>query len=946
MKSFLTSVFACGRVLFLLSLAFLALTPLYASGQEPYRGWEQSETEHFLIIFEPKDSHHAYELASFADETYTKISRALNHAPSGKIPVILAGRTAFANGSFAPMPNRITLYLTSPDDRFLGTRTENWLKTVFTHELTHYLHLTSPIGIGKYLAIFGPGMIAFNQVLMPLWWIEGLTVYAESVYSEGGRGDSPLFALQWEAPLLEEKMWSLAQGSYSSHMPPSGRYYLTGYLMVDYLVHHYGEETIIAINNQFTGFPFLGMDSAFRSHTGMTALEIFSAALKEQADKLASRSRFRTGTLFSPDEPGTYSLPYRTEAGLIGLTAHPDRTARMVRYGANETETSMLAVIPGADGLSFSASDDGLKVAYSRIHSTSWEYGAIGTAAVSYADIVLYNVDDDSSVWLTSGGRFLHPALSPDGKKLIAIEATGTRYRLVRIPMDGGDGEVLYDNPETSVYEPRFSPDGRSIAFIETSHGLSSLRIMDEDGIRSVVPPGRAEIRYPRFSGSDTLLFSSDVDGTFALYGADISSSKNTDGESSILLLARDPSGVLGAIRDGERYIYATATAEGQALRSIPATEVLNEPVIWKTEEHRPSGQEQSEEASKEFPTSRYHDIPRFSYWFPVLGLEFGDSTGGVYGVSASFDSLLQKNSVNLSATWQTAEQIISIYALYRHSPGPFVLEQQTAIGFSLNGGSGAGSVLESQTAVTVPLARKIGFRGTGLLHLAGMAYLGFDLSEGFALSQEKITLQYDWNESAPVTALFGRDGFLMGMSVSASQDKSAGNAWSPAFAFLSVQKAVAGRANHVVRLDADLGVSLTDHRISSILLPSNSPVSSASPWETHTDFRAKLRAGLSYSIPWAIDQPLPCYGGITGIGLTLKAESMAYLLDSGMAWEEDVYLSAELGITLKIGSLSAITPKIGVIYSPARNSVRGYVSMLGTTMGIGASSHRLIGVL
>lgn len=924
----------CSACIILFScLLFFSLVPLAAA--EPYEGWQRLTTDHFLIIFEPKDHKEALELASFADDVHAELTMALQYVPTGKIPVILAGRTAFANGSFGVMPNRITLYITSPDDRFMGARTAGWLRSVFTHELTHYIHLTSPVGIGKFLgASFGPGMVAFNQIFMPLWWIEGITVYAESAYSTGGRGDSPLFALQWQAPLQEQRMWSLAQGAYSSHLPPSGRYYPTGYVLVDYLVRHYGEDAITGINDKFTAFPFLGMNAAFRSITGKTPSRIFSAALREQVEEMLPRMGTQTGSSFSPEAPGTYSLPYRTEAGLLGLVTYPDQVASIVSYGEDGTGMTAPAMVPGADELSFSVSNDGLKAVYSRIHGSSLVQGAIGTAAVSYADLVLYNLQAGTSTWLTLEEKLFHPALSPDGSRLVAIEAVSSRYRLVEVSMADGSREVIYDNPASSVYEPRFSPDGKRIAFIEISQGLSSLRIWEEEKIRTAVPSGRAEIRSPRFSDDSTLLFSSDAEGSFNLYSVSLAASPD---ESSIHLLFRDPVGVLGAVRDGERYIFTTYTSDGQALRSIPVTDVTPEAVTWETAGTTSPGRAASDASGTESTISRYHDLPRFSYWLPVL--EWNSAGNAMFGATASFASLLQKNSLALTAVWQPADRVANILAAYQYSPGPFTLTQQAEFVFSLVKNTNPWGALASVTSLTLPLAQWHGVRGTGLLRAQGTAQLRLALPGGLYYSQETAVLQYDWNESSPATALFGRNAFQAGASVSFRQEAS--SSWQPIIissAFLSIKKAVAGRLNHVLGFDADVVGSHTNP-LTQVLLPSSVPVTPA--WEKYTGYRAKLRTGLSYSMPWAIDQPVPG-GGATGIGLTLKAETMGYLLDSGLAWEEDVYLSAELGVTLKLGSLSAVTPKLGIIYSPARKSTGVYISILGTALSMGSTTRRM----
>lgn len=192
--------------LVVLTLLLLGLfAPLVASSDLPYEGRREILTDRFQIIFEPQDAWAAQRIASFSDTVYENLTSLLEHAPKKRIPVILVSRNATANGLYSAFPPKITLYITSPAQRFLGSRTADWLHSLFVHELTHYIHLTSPVGPAKFLTpIFGPDVPAMNGLLMPGWWIEGLTTYTESTRSEGGRGDSPLFALTYRAPLYED----------------------------------------------------------------------------------------------------------------------------------------------------------------------------------------------------------------------------------------------------------------------------------------------------------------------------------------------------------------------------------------------------------------------------------------------------------------------------------------------------------------------------------------------------------------------------------------------------------------------------------------------------------------------------------------------------------------------------------------------------------------------
>ena len=70
---------------------------------------------------------------------------------------------------------------------FIGN-TDDWLRIVFTHEFTHIVHLDRSEGWARVVrGVFGRVPLAFPNVFLPTWQIEGLATYEESVVTGDGR---------------------------------------------------------------------------------------------------------------------------------------------------------------------------------------------------------------------------------------------------------------------------------------------------------------------------------------------------------------------------------------------------------------------------------------------------------------------------------------------------------------------------------------------------------------------------------------------------------------------------------------------------------------------------------------------------------------------------------------------------------------------------------------
>lgn len=111
------------------ALIFFLLIPIVTGWSLPR---SRITTEHFIFIFEKDNERWATEIASFAEDVYDSLTELLDNRPP-QIKVVIHSDVDTANGSFYPVPEHLNLYVTSPRDFFLGARTEDWLRSLFTH---------------------------------------------------------------------------------------------------------------------------------------------------------------------------------------------------------------------------------------------------------------------------------------------------------------------------------------------------------------------------------------------------------------------------------------------------------------------------------------------------------------------------------------------------------------------------------------------------------------------------------------------------------------------------------------------------------------------------------------------------------------------------------------------------------------------------------------------
>ena len=871
------------------------------------------ETQHFQLIFEPKTLEYAQEVASFADEVYAELAVLLAHAPKERIPVVITDRTSRANGYYSPAPHRILLFVTSPSTRFMGSRTPSWLRALLTHELTHYLHLTSPVGPASFLTpIFGPTTPTMNVPLMPGWWVEGITTYAESTYSEGGRGDAPFFELAYKAPILEDAMWNLAQGSYQSSFPPSGRIYVTGYIFVEYLMSRFGEEIFARINRTFANLPFLGLNRAIRVETGFDAHELYADMLAQRGSGFQEHLPAMQGELFAPDSLGDFHLPFATDRGLIGWARTYSKGGAIVLYPPKGGQPEILKLAYPTDAQSFDVTRDGYTAVVATSYDEASHPASIPSVSVSYSDVVLVDLETGAERWLTQGERLLHPAISPDGSKIVATQVVGPRYRLVTIDPATGALETVYDNPAGSIYEPRFAPDGQRIIAVEVVQGQSALIMLTPgEKARYLEKPAAGGIYRPRFLDADTIAYGSDREGQLAVYRHEIASGRTTK-------LLEDTIGAFGVQMLNGTVVYATYSSTGYTLRQIPEAALLSIPTpIQPTV----ALERLISLGTSPYTSKPYVDLPRFGLWLPLPAIDSGVVAPGIW---LMMSSVLGHHEVLGSAAWDIDHALLLGSLDYVYAPAWGTL----AFNGLLNLVDGSPELPRQNwisATVSTSLWNKHRLASTQGIDLAAQLQYRFRDAGDVLISSTQ--LRYSIAGQSAVRSFFGNQylGILGGLHV-LSDIPSSGSITVQPFVSFAAQVPVLD-TNQVLRLEVEALANSTGLLPAGALLPRGNPL-----WYRQQG-EAKMRGTLLYRIPLGIfDQSIP-FGGILGAGATIFAQSAAYVSSGDLLWEHDGYAGLELHADVILGALYNFRPMAGVVFRLADGAYKFYIDFNITSL-------------
>ena len=148
-----------------------------------------------------------------------------------------------------------------------------------------------------------------------------------------------------------------------------------------------------------------------------------------------------------------------------------DAAAELLAIDASRPEAKprvLLSGLPGAASLSMAA--DGRSALMVR-----------GTESVNLSRLNLSRPTDPLRPITRGTGSFGQPKISKDGHWVAAVSGAGTRRRIVKIPLTGGE-PIPLTSGQDQVDSPAWSPDGQRIAFGSNRGGTQGVWVMNTDG--------------------------------------------------------------------------------------------------------------------------------------------------------------------------------------------------------------------------------------------------------------------------------------------------------------------------------------------------------------------------------------------------------------------------------------------------------------------------------
>ncbi|MDA0746051.1 MAG: hypothetical protein O2954_05990, partial [bacterium] len=426
-------------------------------------------TKYFSIYYTDAE-YTARRIAEFADDVFEQLSSYYpgsleRYAP---VNVLVVDNVDYLGNAYSFYLGNFIMFWASPS-QWDVRGTNDWVRDVFTHELTHHVtlkaaHNSLPFAFGIVGASQSNQNPDFSFVLplyhlaLPRWFSEGIAQYESRKYG-GDSWDTHRDMLLRMATLEQDLLSFVDAGTTSGKSGYHGEMvYNQGYALLNYIEDRFGTEKVRALSQER---PILNFNSSIKKSLGISAGQLFSdwkAHIQKQYGSVADSIRTQgeqEGELISNRGSVETHPIYSPDGSRVAFLSNEGNDYALMRLMVMDLASRKAQEIkPGKYvDLPVSWTPDGNKLLYANVVGGFW-------------DLFLYDMNTRKERRLTVGLRGRDPAISPDGKQIAFVGNEDGTSNLGLLNIDGTHIRYLTNNNDgTQYYRPQWSPDGKELLF-------------------------------------------------------------------------------------------------------------------------------------------------------------------------------------------------------------------------------------------------------------------------------------------------------------------------------------------------------------------------------------------------------------------------------------------------------------------------------------------------
>lgn len=414
--------------------------------------WKIIKTQHFDVIYTAKQQDLGLYYANVAERAYENLATVFINRPDNRIVIVVNDTTDISNGYATLIPYaHIMAFSVQVGKQDSLSEAGDWGRELITHEMTHIMQLEPASGMYKFIRPI-LGTIVAPNILMPLWWKEGMAVEMETQFSPQGRARSSYQDASIRAFVLDKKLFEHTLPRANEVLPswPYGsRPYLFGSLFWGSLIRDTSTNAANQIaNRQGERVPYF-VEEPMRELTQKTYEEQYNKALteaEENANVQLTKLQEQTLDVVQPIQTIGQSTAYPAWSDKFKILAFLEHIEDETSVGfQNEAgERIDLNKVPKGTLTSLEFHPLAKKILFSKVDDFNSKY--------KVSDLYIYDLETQKTDRLTQNQRARDASFLENGKKIVFISTYSGRTQIRILDVETKKLETLI----SSSYKERF----------------------------------------------------------------------------------------------------------------------------------------------------------------------------------------------------------------------------------------------------------------------------------------------------------------------------------------------------------------------------------------------------------------------------------------------------------------------------------------------------------
>lgn len=520
---------------------------------KPSHRWEKISNDFVEVIYPEVFREDSLYVANLIDHYSQVVGKTYLINKPLKFPLIIRVDVANPNGFVTLGPRRSEWYASSMFTPFVGSA--DWFQTLAIHEYRHVIQFDhfndyAVKGLSYIMGDFGRQFAMF--VSLPAWYLEGDAVWAETKYTDAGRGRSPRFLSRLKALVLSDSLPTYDQflnGSYRTALP---NHYVYGYVLVSYATQKFGEDVWQKVTRDVSKFPNpFRFYSSFKKVTGQSFEDFYNEAMSDLKTNWAkdtpqnNKQQFYRDVI-SPTQIGNSIYYVRRDLDSI--------TAIIKETEGQEELVAQIAFAKEISWIHFGKS----KAVFSQFVPDT-RYGMVG-----FSELMIVDLKSGSVKTLLSDVRLYNASFNQTETKIIATEFTSEgQWVVAEFDLDGKRLQTVALS-DIKIAQSTYLNDDTAVALINSKTGYKSLVTIDlKSKVLSKVhlPGSRNLLNALYVDSAGNVLFEAQYKGSTDIFRL------GQTGEFS--RCTNSPIGAFTPTSDGQTVLYSDESTNGTSIKKL-----------------------------------------------------------------------------------------------------------------------------------------------------------------------------------------------------------------------------------------------------------------------------------------------------------------------------------------------------------------------------------------